>query len=618
MLQGKVFPYKIYYPNQKEMIEFISKNASLKINAVVESPTGSGKTVAVLSALLPTAKKENKKIIYLCRTHEQCDRVIEELKAINKISQTSGISLKSRKEHCLHDFVLKNTRNLEESMFACSVLKREGKCRYYKNFKPGAFELGAPLTAGEIRKKCESFELCPYEVSKDILKKCDVIACSYLYIFEPNIRNQFLASLEEDISNLIIVLDEAHNLPKLGIELESSVLKETTIENAIREAEESKLSYIQDFLINLHEFLQQARAKEKRVDKEILSKFIEKVFSDKSFSIVEDMLSAGEEIRKEKIKRGKRPFSFVFIVANFLSFWLTRESGGFAFFLTEDEKKRAGFEVLSLDPKKVTEGILNKAFLCTAVSGTLTPIPAFCEIIGLKNYASTSFPSPFPEENIVALADPEVTTLGSMRGEEMYKKIADKISKISKIVPGNLIVFFPSYVVLDAVLKGGIETKKELFIEKSTMSSKENNEMVKRFKASRNGILLGVQQGRNSEGQDFPGEEANGVVLVGIPYAVKGPKIEAQIAYYNELYKNAGWETYSIGEYYGYFLPAYRALNQAAGRAHRTLSDKAAIIFLDRRAAFDRKVRINISPWIKQNMRISENLEKELREFYRV
>ncbi|GBE18567.1 bifunctional ATP-dependent DNA helicase/DNA polymerase III subunit epsilon [archaeon BMS3Abin16] len=124
-----------------------------------------------------------------------------------------------------------------------------------------------------------------------------------------------------------------------------------------------------------------------------------------------------------------------------------------------------------------------------------------------------------------------------------------------------------------------------------------------------------MQQGRNSEGQDFPGEQANAVVIVGIPYAVRGPKVNAQIEYYKKAYKG-WWGRHTLGDYYAYYLPAYRSLNQSAGRAHRSLSDKAAIIFLDSRVARDRKVQANISPWIKENMKTTENLEKDVEQFY--
>jgi DNA excision repair protein ERCC-2 len=272
-------------------------------------------------------------------------------------------------------------------------------------------------------------------------------------------------------------------------------------------------------------------------------------------------------------------------------------------------------EILSMDPKNITKPPLESAFLSVHMSGTLTPLEPYCEVVGLRNFSCKSFPSPFPKKNIVAFVEPTVSTLGSLRSREMFQRMARLIEKVSSLVPGNVLVFFPSYVVLEAVFKENFKTKKKLFVERNDMSSVENNEMIKKFKKSSEAVLLGVQQGRNSEGQDFPGAQANAVVVVGVPYAIKGPKVKAQIEYYNKIYRG-WWGRYPLGEYYAYFLPAYRSLNQAAGRAHRSLSDKAAIIFLERRVAFDKKVRANISPWIKDNMRVSTDLQIDITEFY--
>ena len=40
-------------------------------------------------------------------------------------------------------------------------------------------------------------------------------------------------------------------------------------------------------------------------------------------------------------------------------------------------------------------------------------------------------------------------------------------------------------------------------------------------------MFLGVQGGRTSEGVDFPGNQMNSVVVVGIPYAEPTPQSES-------------------------------------------------------------------------------------------
>ncbi len=607
-----VFPYPQYYPNQKELIDFISSTCSKGMNPVFESPTGSGKTIAVLSALLPLSKSKGKRIIYLCRTHEQMDRVIEELRLIYRETGAKGLSLRSRRSLCLNEFVLENTRTTGEEGVACSMLKKEGKCEYYKNLSgPQKPVFNSPATGAEIKERCRAYRVCPYEFSKELIHECDVVACSYLYVFDPGIRASFLSSTGKSLEDCILVLDEAHNLPRLGIDIASDTLTEFAVKAALNETAENKLKEAGRFLESMHEFILGEDSSEKRLEKKDLLAYI-----DTSMSEIKALENRGDEIRLRKMANGKRPVSFLYTCASFAKTWIECPDEGYAFFSSRTENGMPRLEIHSMDASLVTKPPLRDAFLSVHMSGTLTPIKPYCEVVGLEQYVERTFPSPFPKENIATFVETSVSTLGSLRTEEMYKRILKRIEILLSIIPGNVLVFFPSYVVLQSVLEQDLITSKKVFIERRSSSSADNNEMISVFKASENAVLFGVQQGRNSEGQDFPGAQAEAVIVVGIPYAVRGPKIEAQIEYYKERYRG-WWGSHPLGEYYAYFLPAYRSLNQAAGRAHRSISDRGVIVFLEKRVAHDKKVLANIAPWIKDNMQGSQDIMAGVREFYR-
>ena len=96
------FPYKSLRPNQEEFIRLVDEAVRKGENLVIEAPTGFGKTISVLAGVLPYALSMSFKVVYLARTHKQMDRVIEELKEINKINPVSGVEFRSRKELCHH------------------------------------------------------------------------------------------------------------------------------------------------------------------------------------------------------------------------------------------------------------------------------------------------------------------------------------------------------------------------------------------------------------------------------------------------------------------------------------------------------------------------------------
>lgn len=622
------FPYEKYRPMQKDFIEITNAETALGNNMVLEAPTGFGKTACVLSAVLPVAEEQNKKIVYLCRTHKQMDRVIEELKLISKNRHVSALSLRGRREMCLSPLVLNNVGDSSSSMYVCRLLRKMKRCTHYNNtreLEDKAYELEVlfsqgPVFGTEIKEACESLSFCPYEVSKAIMKNTQVVACSYMYLFHPDIRDGFLEALGVTLDDLIVVMDEAHNLPGLAIDLGSSRMSLTSLRNAIKEAREHREEDIAQFLEIARQGLVSLDAKynlecgdEARVGApELLSYFFgsrRTVLKEHTMPEIEEfvgyMIKQGEEIQKEKLKHGKPPQSHVHSCATFLHNWMEmRGRRDFCYvlvrYMTKAETQSARLEIVDLDPRNITTQVTDNCHSVIAMSGTLSPLSAYAETIGLRTYQAKSFPSPFQSKNVLAMGVRGVTTKGSHRSLDMYRKIASKAAEVVNSTPGNIGVFAPSYEVLKGVLSGGFAqiVSKPLFTESRELTSRDNDELIAQFKAEATGngaVLLGVLGGRNAEGQDYPGDEMNCVVLLGIPYARPTSRINAQIEYYSDAFPGKG-------KYYGYFLPAHRKLNQGAGRAHRKLDDRAAIVFLDYRV-LQPFVKRDISPWIKGGMR---------------
>ena len=85
---------------------------------------------------------------------------------------------------------------------------------------------------------------------------------------------------------------------------------------------------------------------------------------------------------------------------------------------------------------------------------------------------------------------------------------------------------------------------KRLFVEQRNLSASENALLLSNFKGqSKKGgaVLLGVCGGRNSEGEDYPGDYMNAVIIVGLPYHLPTPRVKAKIAYYDKVFRKQGW-----------------------------------------------------------------------------
>lgn len=629
------FPYTKVRPYQNDFTRTVHEAVENRQHILIEGSNGLGKTVAALSACLPVAREHGLRIIYAAKTHRQHDRVIEELKAISRKKAVSGLSVRGRYKMCFHRFITHHAVDARSAMDICELLKKREQCRYYENLQRRSSrcdELQSHISshaykAMEIMELCRAEDFCPYEMMKLSISEVDVVALSYLYVFHPRIRAAFMNKLKNSMSQFILVVDEAHNLPNTAVEIASDKLSLFTIRQAKLEAKKLDYKDISAFCEGLTKIVKGIASKvheEREVPPDLFLKLLRRKAEVNDFqTFFEHLRETGDAIRLNLLRHGEYPRSYIHRLGEFLLNWLeTADDIAFTHILSRYRTRRraptARLEIVALDPSKITAPVFSSVYSAVVMSGTLQPLKSYLQITRLpKDTVKKALPAPFPRENILALACRGVTTRMKKRTPTMYKKMVKRIAEVVHFTPANVGVFTTSYNVLEALLKAGLENEmnKPLLREQRSMSSKQNDRLTSRFKsyANRGGaVLLGVQGGRSSEGADYPGNEMNSVVVVGVPYATPTPKVQAQIKYYEFQFPKHGRE-------YGYVLPAMKKASQTAGRPVRTLEDQGAIIFLDYRFATGYCQRF-LPSWIQQNLKTlpdrDGNITQELIPFF--
>lgn len=629
------FPYSAVRPSQGEFINTIYGALENRSHALVEGSNGLGKTVAALSACLPVAKEYDLRVLYVAKTHRQHDRVIEELNAISKRMDVSGVSLRGRCNMCLHPLITRHTTDARAAMEICELLKSREQCSYYLNMERKSDRYAdillhvssKPYKASEILEVCRAENFCPYEVAKFAVEDVDVIALSYLYVFHPTVRGAFMRHLNKSLRQVILVVDEAHNLPDTAVEIASDALSLFVIRQARREAEKFNYPDIAVFSKRFRALMENMLAhieKESYVSPQLLIEALEREAEiDEPKLFFEYLHETGTAIRQALLTQGKHPRSYVHRVGEFLLKWLeTKDDSSYTRVLSRYITKRgsvsAKLEIVALDPAKITLPVFSAVYSAICMSGTLEPLGSYARITRLpENAVCRAVPSPFPREHILALVCCGVTTAMKQRTAGMYRKMAERIAEVVRYTPANVGVFTASYKILEKLLDAGLKNavEKPVFAEYRGMASRENDLLVGKFKsyAKQGGaVLLGVQGGRSSEGADYPGDQMNSVVVVGVPYAEPTPRIEAQIRYYEKRFPRHGRQ-------YGYVLPALKKASQTAGRPIRTLKDRGAIIFLDYRFA-TKYCRQFLPSWISRGMKTLPDedgaIAQELMLFY--
>jgi len=365
----EIFPYQPR-KNQIAIMQNIKNSLENKIDIIFESGTGSGKTICTISATLDYALENNKKIIYSTRTNAQQRQVILELREIrdknpNKKEKLFGIGVQGRSKMCIlarNDVDLGKGTSEELSRY-CSNEKKKAKssssegCIYYKNFLDkknveSAIEWVKEKlpTAEEFIEYCEQKKLCPYEINKILMRKSTIVVVPYIYVFDNMIRNMLFDSLGIPEDDMILIVDEAHNLPEYIRDLFSAQLSMYMINSCILEAEkygnpsmlDGKFS-VSDFCKLISNLIRDLRdtyvygilengirkhsAKNNdafipshEFETEILSRF--KITSKTLHDIIGDLIAYGEKIQEYRQKEGKLPRSFLHKFGVFLDFWV--------------------------------------------------------------------------------------------------------------------------------------------------------------------------------------------------------------------------------------------------------------------------------------------------------
>jgi len=629
------FPYREVRPFQDEFINTIFEAVNNRQHVLIEGSNGLGKTVAALSACLPVAQERDLQILYVAKTHRQHDRVMEELGAIARKQSVSGLSIRGRTDMCFHPFIARHATDAKSAMEICELLKTREQCPYHANIKNKEDRFAEVRShicskvykASEVQEICRAEGFCPYELVKQALGEVDVAALSYMYVFDSGVRGAFLKHLDKPFDEVVLIVDEAHNLPDTAVEIASDSLTLFAIRQAQLEAERFRYRDASDFANKFRILTERMAAqieKESYVSPKLLVDTIKKKIGvSEPEAFFEEIYEMGNLVKQQLLKQGRYPRSYIHRLGEFLLKWLeTSEDEAYTHVLSRYMAKSgtpsAKLEVVALDPAKIIEPVFSSVYSAICMSGTLQPLESYVEITHLPDSTvRKAVPSPFPREHILSLACCGVTTAMQQRTPGMYKKLVRRIGEVVHSTPANIGVFTASYEVLERLLEAGLKeiVDKQLLHEHRGMSSKQNDRLIARFKsyARRGGaVLLGVQGGRSSEGADYPGDQMNSVAVVGVPYAEPTARISAQINYYESCFPGHGRE-------YGYVIPALKKAAQAAGRPIRTLEDRGAIVFLDHRFATSHCQNF-LPVWIRRGMKTLPDEEgaiaEELMRFY--
>ena len=251
---GRRMTFQAHEELRAVQIEMISESiAALEQRGaiVAAAPTGVGKTAAALSAALEISRRpgDERTIMFMTGRQSQHRIVVETVREIN-LRLPAGqppvtlIDMIGQSGMCIQPFA-----NEHPTLFTslCSEARAEAKCQpFLASTKAiGNLALTRPLHVQELVKMSRDFEengqstpVCPWKVGRELARHVDIIVCDYNHLFNESVRAASLGGMQLELDDLILIIDEAHNLPdriRNGLELK---LTPDMVRNATFEVDE--------------------------------------------------------------------------------------------------------------------------------------------------------------------------------------------------------------------------------------------------------------------------------------------------------------------------------------------------------------------------------------------
>ncbi|RDX67065.1 Regulator of telomere elongation helicase 1-like protein [Mucuna pruriens] len=707
------FPFEAY-DSQLVYMDKVIQSLQEKCNALLESPTGTGKTLCLLCATLAWRKSlgsftngvsmqtgdksEGKNevslsqpeslgfstIVYASRTHSQIRQVIEELKRTSY--RPKMVVLGSREQLCIHDEV-KLLRGKTQTN-ACRLLcRRRGKrqCNHFyqvPEYLKNNPHLGEePVDIEDLVNIGRRFGPCPYYLSKELHKVVDIVFAPYNYLIDRGYRN----SLQLSWSNSILIFDEAHNLESICADAASFDLPSWLLTACISEAERcidlsierrdksndnsqnpDDFAILRALLLKLEKRIAEVPIESKELGYTKPGPYIYELLADlnithKTASKLMNIIAVASTLLEEhnqqkstgtvcRLVRISEILDIVFRDGR------TAHARYYRVHVREVEawagNGSKGKVSRSLSWWCFNPGIAMEDFRKHGVrsiiltSGTLSPMESFAEELKLVDSGHLrDFPIRLENPHVitpnqiwagVVPVGPSGRSLNSSYrtrdSPEYRQELGNAIVNLARIVPDGLLVFFPSYYLLDQCIgcwKSVVRLSTNLMTKSNENSTSIWDRICKHKKpviepresssfplsikdyttklndtSASGAVFFAVCRGKVSEGLDFADHAGRAVVITGLPFATStDPKVRLKREYLDQQSRPQGelLKVLSGDEWYN--QQASRAVNQAVGRVIRHRYDYGAIIFCDERFSQSHR-QSQVSRWIQPHIKV--------------
>lgn len=562
-LEQLAFPKAEMRPAQQELSATAGRCAGTGGQTVLEAPTGTGKTLAVLyGALRKLASGRPARLLYLTARTSGRHVAWQELSLLSKGAPLRVVNLQAQTELCLRP---DTPCRPEHCPFARDYYshRRKALAELLRVTQPQCPSL---IERDWTRDVARRFGICPVRLQQDAARWSDVVIMDLNQAFDPLVRQRALLDRQEGESALLI--DEAHNLEDRLQSMYSAGLEVVELERHLLLARQHGLpwSSLLGHCIDL------SRQPSAQADSLVIRRLQ---------AVVSPLLQSLQDWLAHRASPGQlhgRVRELARQMTRFLAATaaLQQQPRDHVLLQRGGEVADAGTKIRCVAPGNLWQQQLQRVGGTLMFSATLPPDAHLREVLALPEQARMHrLAPPFDHRRQCAMVVADID-MGARRRDDNLARLACVIKDLVQARPGHYLVFVPAFAYLHS-LAGLLACRLpevELLQQTPAMDEAARADYLERLRQvdGRSRVALAVAGGIFGEGIDLPGAALIGVVVAGVP--VPAPDAERQA-----LQARHG----DNGLTAAFHVPAMQRVRQAAGRLLRTPEDSGVLCLVDRR-----------------------------------
>lgn len=600
------FPHPSPRPVQDRIGDAVEEALGGGRHLLLRAPTGCGKTAAVLYPAIRTALARGQRVFFLTAKTLQQRIAVETTRAMQE-GLFRSLQLRAKAKMCAN----------------AEIICHEEYCPYAREYglKLARSQLLKLLVADDCHQDPDrvyevsvQHEVCPFEVSLDLLPDVDVLVCDYNYVFDPDIGLAAILN-RGALRQSVLIIDEAHNLVDRSREYYSPTLDSDLLERA----RVFLVSRDNDVFRSLRVLVEELAGLVADVVAEALE---HGTIGDRTVELPTDRIAdirlafdgalLGYFLykREQDLWMADDPVVEVFLALMRLHRALSLGGSEFVHLASRLPDSSERIKVCCLDASRFVGRVLDESAGVVAMSATLEPFDFYRDLLGFDPHRTDqlSEPSPFPASNRLVVSIPDVDTTYRGRAAH-YDRIADWIARLAQ-PRHNVLTLFPSYRFLATVCDRLPPVSHRLLVQESGSSDAIQASFLEALGNGEPHLVLAVLGGIFAEGVDYPGDMLSQVIVVSPGL----PQFNAE----RELLKAYLQEFYGHGFGYAYLVPGLTRVVQAAGRIFRSDEDRGVIVLMGRRFQDPRYARLLPSEWTDDDPAtlLYEDPVSEIRRFF--